>query len=485
MTSYNEKLQTAKNAEQNEHNYIKAKSIYEELIAEYPEKFDAYCLLGILEVNLNNKKKAIECFIKAVEIAPNYECFKILGELYYSLNDDGNAIKYLKQALIYNSSCEETKSLLKQLSPNGPAFVRPIKSKITGVYESSKDCPYCKYQEIYPETVMEKSVPKFIEEILTESQKQLINETIPDYKKITCKEGFVIKIPDGRAFVKQSEQTYIITPDNKYLADMLADKVIKITPDELPNEVRAGDNMLVLSSAWGGNYYNWLTWTVPRLCMIEKAGYSLNDFDKIIVNSVGFKFQLMLLKLLGIPSSKIIASIPYGATLRAKNLVTASLPHFWHTPEFVTNSLREKFLKPEYISEDKPKRIYISRNKGFARRILNEDEVLNYLTPLGFETIYPEEMDFEDQVATFTNADIIIGQHGAGLINLAFCKPGTKVIEIYNEKIKDRLDTSFWSISSNVGLDNYFMFGESVDNEALDMIVDMNKFTKTFELAGG
>ena len=285
--------------------------------------------------------------------------------------------------------------------------------------------------------------------------------------------------------MKQSDQTYIITPDNKILKDMLMDGGPKLSVEIMPNEARVADKLLVLSSCWGGNFYHWLTWVVPRICMIEKAGYNLKDFDKIAINYLGFGFQRELLELLGIPKYKIIGTNPYGSVLRAKTLVTASLPNNLHTPKIVTDSLREKFLKPECIDESMPKKIYLSRNKSASRFVLNEDEIYLYLQKLGFTIIYAEDYTFVEQVKIFANADVIISQHGAGLTNLSFCKPNTKVIEIYNEYMKNFLDTGFFRICDNVKLDHYFMFGEPVGKgEFSNIHIDIQKLAKTIELAG-
>ena len=39
-------------------------------------------------------------------------------------------------------------------------------------------------------------------------------------------------------------------------------------------------------------------------------------------------------------------------------------------------------------------------------------------------------LNFKDQVKLFTNANFVVGLHGAGFANIIFSKPGTKVIEI-------------------------------------------------------
>ena len=47
-----------------------------------------------------------------------------------------------------------------------------------------------------------------------------------------------------------------------------------------------------------------------------------------------------------------------------------------------------------------------------------------------FTSVKLHEIKFTDQVELFYNAECIIGLHGGGFANLAFCKPATKVVEL-------------------------------------------------------
>src|SRR6476469_9150065 len=77
------------------------------------------------------------------------------------------------------------------------------------------------------------------------------------------------------------------------------------------------------------------------------------------------------------------------------------------------------------------KRIYISRNAGTERRTINEYEVLNLLNELGFTRIFAESISFAEQVSLMAQAEVVVLMHGSAVINLVFCQPGTKVIEIF------------------------------------------------------
>jgi hypothetical protein len=62
--------------------------------------------------------------------------------------------------------------------------------------------------------------------------------------------------------------------------------------------------------------------------------------------------------------------------------------------------------------------------------VINEDEVLAALTPLGFVAYKMEELSVADQARLFSQAEIVIAPHGAGLINMIFAQR-LSVIELF------------------------------------------------------
>ena len=75
------------------------------------------------------------------------------------------------------------------------------------------------------------------------------------------------------------------------------------------------------------------------------------------------------------------------------------------------------------------KRIYL-RREG-RRKIANEEELLPLFRRLGFKIIGDQHTDVLEQAALFREADVIVSPHGALLANLAFCRPGTMVVELF------------------------------------------------------
>ncbi|MDJ0995114.1 MAG: glycosyltransferase 61 family protein [Dinoroseobacter sp.] len=76
-----------------------------------------------------------------------------------------------------------------------------------------------------------------------------------------------------------------------------------------------------------------------------------------------------------------------------------------------------------------PEVAVISRDKADQRFWSNEQDVVTAIGEKA-QKIYSEELSFREQISVFNNAKTIIAQHGAGLANSIFCKPGTRVIEV-------------------------------------------------------
>ncbi|NEP82194.1 MAG: glycosyltransferase family 61 protein [Okeania sp. SIO3B3] len=103
-------------------------------------------------------------------------------------------------------------------------------------------------------------------------------------------------------------------------------------------------------------------------------------------------------------------------------------------------------------------RIYISRKQANNRRIINEDEMINFLTKFGFQSVTLESMSVTAQASLLANAKVVISPHGGGLTNLVFCHPGTKVIEIFSPNY---IYSCYWLVSNLVGLEYYYLLGEN------------------------
>jgi len=126
------------------------------------------------------------------------------------------------------------------------------------------------------------------------------------------------------------------------------------------------------------------------------------------------------------------------------------------------------------------KRLLIER-KGPTRKIENFEQVQEFLAQQGFETIILEGMSIVEQILLFQNAEFVIGTHGAGLTNLLFCEPGTKVIE-FMPSIEMR--PFFWLISDKLNLTHAVQFCAAAGDEGFqaNLNVDVEKLEALYRI---
>jgi hypothetical protein len=114
-------------------------------------------------------------------------------------------------------------------------------------------------------------------------------------------------------------------------------------------------------------------------------------------------------------------------------------------------SVRRTFLPPDAVEffrqlviggyglSPRPphRRLYINRSDTRKRSIRNEAEIWPSFARRGFESIAAGTLSFREQVALFSEAEMIAGPHGAGFSNLLFAPKVAKVLEISNvERMK-------------------------------------------------
>ena len=111
--------------------------------------------------------------------------------------------------------------------------------------------------------------------------------------------------------------------------------------------------------------------------------------------------------------------------------------------------------------------------------MINPEEVWGFLKDKGFKKLKLTEINFNEQVNLFNNANIIIGAHGAGLTNIIFSNPGTKIIKIQPKKQFNE----FFKWVSKVNKLNYNRIVSkdlklNIDNKPGDILVDIKDFEK-------
>jgi hypothetical protein len=95
--------------------------------------------------------------------------------------------------------------------------------------------------------------------------------------------------------------------------------------------------------------------------------------------------------------------------------------------------------------------IYVARTDAQNRVARNEGELIERLDRQGVRIIVPGSMSLSEQIAAFRSARLVIGAHGAGMSNIAFCQPGCFVYEML---LRHYPNVCFNRIAQSAGL-NY------------------------------
>lgn len=197
------------------------------------------------------------------------------------------------------------------------------------------------------------------------------------------------------------------------------------------------DTVCSLVHAASHVYGHWIADCLMRLQGVEYYQQMTGRKPLLIVNSNLRPWQIDSLKLLGYGADDYIQ---WKWNLRGFNVERAVVPSFRRQGNWIDPSAC-RWLKQRMLSNLPPtekseiplsRRIYISRKKEVGRSVVNEDEVMEALRPLGFITYNLETINFLDEVRLFSQAEIIIGTHGSGLTNMIFSQNRPIIIDLFS-----------------------------------------------------
>lgn len=327
-------------------------------------------------------------------------------------------------------------------------MIKPIgKKPPTDFYESTLD--WIKHAQ--NRRLMRKIYPELpIPDVNREEELQLLLD-----KPRFSNKAFVAIIPHGRILGDRA----VISPDNKLLWDVSVEwakwprEHSIFQESRLPRLIKTHKTVAVLNHPAANNYYHWMLEALARIHLLQRSKIKI---DKYIVTHSSFPYQLKTLAWCGIPKERIV--LPHERFhLQARKLIVPSyvnLPNKWSC-----KYVRRVLLPYRYHRKIEGfERIYIKRNT--RRKVINEDEIMGLLRNYGFKSVELESIPLNKQIRLFNSAEVIVAPHGAGLANLVFCKPHTKVIELFTPSF---MEPHYWLISRLLNL-NYRMIVGNQEN---------------------
>ncbi len=253
----------------------------------------------------------------------------------------------------------------------------------------------------------------------------------------------------------------VFTDDRVLLSDL--SPVIRVPPDAHPvfrhpllrRPTTVEGTAAVITGPSPHNLAHWLYGVVPRLLLLWRRDPGFAGVDRVILPSLTCEFQRATIGRFAVPASKVVEA-DNGTFLRVDRLIAPSFVSPAHVaPEWLLRGLNEIF--DGYGDSAGYERVYISRDDAIGRRVINEDELLPILERRGFRKVLLSGLQLSQQIGIFRGAQTIVAAHGAGLSLLAFCRPGTKVIEIFSPSY---VNLMYWCVADTGNLDYQCCMGE-------------------------
>lgn len=201
------------------------------------------------------------------------------------------------------------------------------------------------------------------------------------------------------------------------------------------------DEGILLSGRSDSNWYHWLIEYLPRVMMIEPT------LDLSVPLLITARTPASGLAALRASTDRPLVTIDPDSLQRVRRL------HVVAPPVQILDTTRVPWaegvrLNPEPLHalrvawglDDTPvsngRRVFLSR-KSAHRGLLNEAELVDIAVANGLEVVEPGTMTFEDQLALFSGASLVVGASGAVMANYLMMSRGSRVIALTSDALTD------------------------------------------------
>lgn len=280
---------------------------------------------------------------------------------------------------------------------------------------------------------------------------------------------FRARLPGARI---AAEEPLTLTADRRALLESTFDReqldANAVMAQRLhPARHRAGEHVCLVSQ-WSTNFFHWMLDTLPRLALVDAPA----DTPIVIPDAHGAIAESLALA--GIAPERLVRFD--GTHLSFDELHFPSLVGgTGNPPRWALEWLRDT-LAPAPTAT--PRRLYVSRADATWRRVVDEPAVEALLAQRGFETVLPGELRLADQLRLFSEAEAIVGPHGAGLVNLFAARDATLV-----ELMPDTwVNGCYYAMAGALDLPYWYLVTESQGRH--DLRVDLAALTRTLDAAG-
>jgi capsular polysaccharide biosynthesis protein/thioredoxin-like negative regulator of GroEL len=206
----------------------------------------------------------------------------------------------------------------------------------------------------------------------------------------------------------------------------------RILADLPPPAAEIGDEAILLGGVdnWAHSVQEWLS----RLTVLER--FPELDGLPILVSPHLLGSIRDLIGLLGIDPARLV-TLPDVPVIRVGRLWIPSLTHHHKFASPLHIDFLRRRLGP-WIARgmrQPRRRLFIVRRNAAFRELLNEQEILEALAPLGVEAVVPQNLSMEEQIVLFASAELVLFTIGASNAAILFSPPGTAVVELTHSQL--------------------------------------------------
>lgn len=214
----------------------------------------------------------------------------------------------------------------------------------------------------------------------------ILDGVFPHWQQLLYQGGFVHEYRNLREPKNYLSGTFLVVPTAKYFYHFII--------EDLPN------------ISWALEFYP----QCKVLLSAKSPAWQLNVLEDLNINY----------ELTSIQSSII------------ERLVFVTAPRVLTSPDIE----RIQGLRVTSHSNLNDLRIYVARGQKDRGDSNLEKELIKFLSSNNYKVVYPDEISFSEQRMIFERSTRIISFHGGALTNLVWCRPKTKVLEIFNHPFR-------------------------------------------------
>jgi capsular polysaccharide biosynthesis protein len=210
---------------------------------------------------------------------------------------------------------------------------------------------------------------------------------------------------------------------------------------------------LFVTDEFSNGFFHWICDVLPRLEALSQAGREELAAMTLIVPAMAyFPYVLPSLQPFTMQMPRILQW--HERVFCEELLIIPPVAPTGNYRPSLMRLLRMRFRR-HFAVTSRSKRVYISRRDSAKRNIANEAEILPVLVRHGFECIIAEELPFAEQVRLLGSASHVVSNHGAGLTNILWMSPGSRVLEL--RRSGDGENNCYFSLASALELSYYYL----------------------------